>query len=250
MASWYQTFFSGLSVDFWVHAAPSPRREELNFLGEQLAIQPGKRVLDIPCGAGRHSVPLAELGYAVTGVDISPQFLSQARRFSEERGVFVDWRLGDMCTLDLEGKFDAALCFGNSFGYLSRADTKHFLKSLSAALRDGARFVLESGAVAESILPNFVRSRWMQVGEILLLSSVDYEATTSRLISRYIFMRGAERDEKVAEVIVYTVGELAELFGEAGFTVESLFASLAKEPFHVGAPRLLLVARKMAAPQD
>jgi len=250
MTSWYETFFSGLSVEFWIHAAPPPSPEELNFLQEQFAIQPGKRVLDIPCGAGRHAVPLTELGYTVTGLDISTQFLSEARRFALERGVSVDWRLGDMRTLAFKGEFDAALCFGNSFGYLSRADTKHFLKRLSAALRDGARFVMESGAVAESILPNLVRTRWMQVGEILFLSSVDYDAPTSCLISRYVFIRGAEREEKTAEVIVYTVGELAELFGEAGFIVEGLFASPAKQPFHVGAPRLLLIARKTATPTD
>jgi SAM-dependent methyltransferase len=250
MTNWYETFFSGLSVDFWIQAALQPSPEELNFLREQFAIQPGKSVLDIPCGAGRHAVPLAEIGYAVTGLDISAQFLSEARRFAQERGVSVDWQLGDMRTLAFKGEFDAALCFGNSFGYLSRADTKHFLKRLSAVLRDGARFVLESGAVAESILPNLVRSRWMQAGEILFLSSVDYDARTSRLISRYVFIRGAEREEKTAEVIVYTAGELAGLFGEAGFIVEGLFASPAKEPFHVGAPRLLLVARKTAAPSD
>jgi len=248
MTSWYETFFSGLSVEFWIHAAPPPSAEELNFLQEQFAIQPGKKVLDIPCGAGRHAVPLAELGYAVTGWDISTQFLAEARRLALERGVSVDWRLGDMRTLACEGEFDAALCFGNSFGYLSRADTKLFLKRLSAALRDGARFVLESGAVAESILPSLVPSRWMQVGEILFLSSLDYDVPTSRLTSRYVFIRGADRDEKTAEVIVYTVGELAELFGEAGFIVEGCFASFTKEPFHVGAPRLLLVARKPAAP--
>lgn len=205
-------------------------------------------MLDIPCGAGRHAVPLSELGYAVTGLDISAQFLSEARRYAQEREVSVDWRLGDMRTVAIEGEFDAALCFGNSFGYLSRADTKHFLKRLWAALREGARFVLESGAVAESILPNLVRSRWMQVGDILFLSSVEYDAPTSRLISRYVFIRGAEREEKTAEVIVYTVGELAELLGNAGFAVEGLFASPAQEPFQVGAPRLLLVARKTATP--
>jgi SAM-dependent methyltransferase len=247
MTSWYETFFSGLSVEFWIHAAPPPSSEELNFLREQFAIDPGKRVLDIPCGAGRHAVPLAELGYKVTGFDISSQFLSEAQRFAQDRGVSVDWRLGDMRTLAFEGEFDAALCFGNSFGYLSRADTKHFLKRLSAALRDRGRFVLESGAVAESILPNLVRSRWMQVGEILFLSSIEYDAFTSRMISRYTFIRGAEREEKTAEVIVYTGGELAELLAEAGFVVEGLFASCAKEQFRVGTPRLLLVARKTAA---
>jgi SAM-dependent methyltransferase len=244
MTSWYETFFSGLSVEFWIQAAPPPSPEELSFLREELDIQPGKRVLDIPCGSGRHSVPLAELGYAVTGFDISAHFLARARHFAHERGVSVEWRLADMRTLAFEREFDAALCFGNSFGYLSRADTRHFLKRLSAALHHGARFVLESGAVAECILPNLVRSRWMQAGEILFLSSVDYDASTSRLISRYIFIRQAERQEKTAEIIVYTVGEVVELLGEAGFVVEGLFASPAKEPFHVGAPRLLLVTRK------
>ncbi|HXW90303.1 MAG TPA: methyltransferase domain-containing protein [Terriglobales bacterium] len=248
MTSWYETFFSGLSVEFWVQAAPPPSPEELNFLREQFAIQPGQKVLDIPCGAGRHAVPLAELGYSVTGFDISTQFLSESRRLAQARGVSVDWRLGDMRTLAFEREFDAALCFGNSFGYLSRADTKQFLKRLAAALRDGARFVLESGAVAESILPNLVRSRWMQVGDILFLTSVDYDARTSRLISRYLLIRGSEREEKTAEVMVYTLGELRELFADAGFIVEGLFASTAKEPFEVGAPRLLLVARKTAAP--
>ena len=87
----------------------------------------------------------------------------------------------------------------------------------------------------------------MEVGEILFLSSIDYDAATSRLTSRYVFIRGAEREEKAAEVIVYTVGELSELLGEAGFDVEGLFASPARVPFHIGAPRLLLVARKTAA---
>jgi len=86
----------------------------------------------------------------------------------------------------------------------------------------------------------------MQVGEILFLSSVDYDATRSRLISRYIFTRGPEREEKTTEVTVYTVGELVELFGDAGFVIEDLFASPAKEAFWVGAPRMLLVARKIA----
>jgi cyclopropane fatty-acyl-phospholipid synthase-like methyltransferase len=138
MTSWYETFFSGLCVEFWIRAAPPPSPEELIFLRKQFAIDPGQSVLDIPCGAGRHAVPLAELGYKVTGFDISTQFLSEAQRFAQDRGVSVDWRLGDMRTLAFEGEFDAALCFGNSFGYLSRTDTKHFLKRLSAVLRDGA----------------------------------------------------------------------------------------------------------------
>ena len=59
------------------------------------------------------------------------------------------------------------------------------------------------------------------------------------LEKNWIVSGGSEREEKTAEVIVYTVGELAELFGEARFSVDWL----AKEPFHVGAPGLLFVGR-------
>ena len=174
MTAWFETFFSGLSVEFWLQAALPPSPEELNFLQEQFGIHPGQTVLDVACGAGRHAVPLAERGFRVTGLDISSQFLGEARRFAQEHRVSVDWRLNDMRNLSFQEEFDAALCFGNSFGYLSRNDTKHFLRRLSAALRKGARFVLESGAIAESILPHLVSSRWIEVGDIMFLSSIDY----------------------------------------------------------------------------
>jgi hypothetical protein len=48
-------------------------------------------------------------------------------KISGARG-FGDWQLPDMHTLAFEEEVGAALCFGNSFGYLSRTDTKHFLK--------------------------------------------------------------------------------------------------------------------------
>jgi 2-polyprenyl-3-methyl-5-hydroxy-6-metoxy-1,4-benzoquinol methylase len=51
---------------------------EVDFLLEELALQPGSSILDVGCGTGRHSIELSKRGYAVTGLDLSAETLVQA----------------------------------------------------------------------------------------------------------------------------------------------------------------------------
>jgi len=61
-----------------------------------LELQPGARILDLGCGAGRHCLELARRGYAVTGVDRTALYLEHAARTARERGVEVEFVLSDM----------------------------------------------------------------------------------------------------------------------------------------------------------
>ena len=241
MTSWYETFFSGLSVEFWIHAAPPPSSEELDFLREQFAIQPGKRVLDIPYGAGRHAVPLAELGYAVTGLDISAQFLSEAQRFAKERGVSVDWRLGDMRTLAFEREFDAALCFGNSFGYGSERDNLRFLSQVARSLRPGARFVLETYC-AEFAARTFQERGWFEAGGITMLEENEYDLAGGGIKTEYTFLSGARTEKKRGWQRMYSFRELVLLLEEAGFGQAEGFRSLDREQLDLKSGRLIVTA--------
>ena len=69
---------------------PSP------FLVERLPDLPGRRALDIACGAGRNALCLAEAGYEVEAVDISGVAIERARDAARERGLEVDWRVADL----------------------------------------------------------------------------------------------------------------------------------------------------------
>ena len=51
---------------------------EVDFLLEELSLQPGDSILDVGCGTGRHSIELAKRGYAVTGLDLSSEMLARA----------------------------------------------------------------------------------------------------------------------------------------------------------------------------
>jgi len=81
-----------------------------------LQLRPGSRVLDVPCGGGRHAVELTTRGRSVTAVDLSSDFLTAARGLAAQRNVTVDFHEREMRDLPWTEEFDAAYCFGNSFG--------------------------------------------------------------------------------------------------------------------------------------
>ena len=99
-SNWYESFFAGLAVEFWRAAVPEEATAaDVAFLWKHLGLSAGSRVLDVPCGAGRLTLPLAARGCALTGVDISEQFLEAARAAAAERRLAVDWRQADMRAL-------------------------------------------------------------------------------------------------------------------------------------------------------
>jgi len=242
---WWREFFSGMAVEFWLRFASEPQtRDEVTFIEKALQLPPGSKVLDIPCGGGRHSVELARRGHHPTGVDLSTDFLKAARAAASERGVEVAWEQREMRDLPWREEFDGAFCFGNSFGYLDDAGNAAFLAAVHRALKPKARFVMDTGMTAESLLPSFVERRWFQVGDILFLINGRYDHATSRVETEYTFLRGDVRDVRAASTRVHTFREIGALLASSGFVEPAAFSSLAEEPYRLGAQRLLLVASK------
>jgi 2-polyprenyl-3-methyl-5-hydroxy-6-metoxy-1,4-benzoquinol methylase len=88
------------------------------FLWHGHRVRSGMRILDLACGAGRHSLAAALLGAQVTAVDRDQGRLTTARELAEERGLEVDWRVADLEGPWPElGDFDGVLVFN----YLDRA---------------------------------------------------------------------------------------------------------------------------------
>jgi SAM-dependent methyltransferase len=246
---WFETFFQGVAVEFWNHVVPSAvTLAEVDFLERTLAPSPGTRLLDIPCGNGRHSVELARRRYRMTGVDLSTEFLTVAESKAQHAQVEMDLRPGDMRNLELPAAgFDGAFCLGNSFPYLDRKAIGAFLSALHRALLLGSKLVIDTGCAAESILPELIRRRWHRVDDIVLVSDATYLADESRLEVEYTFVHKGKIETRPASSYVFTVAELTRMLFEEGFYVSSLHGGVAGECFELGTPRLLLAAERMSS---
>src|SRR5262249_26363039 len=108
----------------------------------------------------------------------------------------------------------------------------------------GARFVLETGAAAECLLPSLHDRRFWQAGDMFMLVANRYDAAEGRLDTEYTFLRGGETQVRSSCQYVYTAAEIARLFRAAGLDVRERYGSPARVPFELGCPRLILVAQK------
>src|SRR5437667_10256052 len=95
-----------------------------------------------------------------------------------------------MANIALSHQSDGAFGFGNSFGYMSHEANVKFLAAVGGCLRPGARFVIETGLVAESLLPSLAASRWHRANDVFVLSAHRYDPAESRLNTEYTFLRG------------------------------------------------------------
>ncbi len=151
-------------------------------------LTPG-RALDVACGRGQLAIWLAEQGWRVTAVDVSPAGLEQARRVAEARGVEVEWQLADLddCDLGLE-KYELITVFR----FLDRGTLP---ARLVAALRNGGTLVYEtfSGGGQDSAHvhnPDFV----LQPGELRnLFASLSVEVEEIVMVDGEILGRFVAR---------------------------------------------------------
>jgi SAM-dependent methyltransferase len=238
---WFETFFSGIANEMWSRCTPpEATRAEVDFLKRALKCKRGARILDVPCGNGRHSLELARRGYKPAGLDLSKEFIEGARRQAQADDLAVEWICADMRSLKRSNEFDGAFCFGNAFGYLEHDDTRAFLKSVFRALKAGARFALQAGA-AEMVLPRFREREWAQVGDIMFFEHNEYSVEKSCVETTFTFIQNGKVETRPGRQFLYTAAEIGRMLEEAGFKPIAFHGGLNSEPFKIGNAEMLHV---------
>jgi SAM-dependent methyltransferase len=196
----------------------------------------GMRVLDVPCGTGRIAKRLVERGLDVVGVDITDRFLDEARA----AGLVVE--RADMRELPFEDTFDVAICMWGSFGYFDDDGNLAQARAACKALKPGGRYLIDT-LCAEAILPSFRERDWFEAEGTFVLEHRAYVVGTGRVETRWTFLRGADRQEQMTSIRLYTLHELTDLLREAGFSAFTAFDDELAD-FALGSRRLWLVATR------
>ena len=139
---WFEPLAEHMGRAYLRYSFTKGTEQEVDFLVDVLALEPGMRVLDVGCGPGRHAHALGRRGIRVLGVDIAQRFVDIATEGAPDGVEFVRQ---DARHLDVGSGFDAAisLCQG-AFGLVGPGPDIDVLTGMAAAVHEGGRVALSA----------------------------------------------------------------------------------------------------------
>jgi SAM-dependent methyltransferase len=214
----------------------------INKLIERLRPLPESRILDLGCGRGRHSRILAEKGFQVTGIDISPANIVFAKQYETDRLEFYQH---DMRLPFRVNYFDCAFSFFTSFGYFNtRREHDDAIRTIGNSLKENGSFVIDY------LNTHYAEDRLVYHEEKTIDGTV-YEINRWQDETHFykkIIVRDAlltypiEYTEKVAK---FSLGDFTDMLSYRHLQVEEVFGDYMLGSHHISnKPRLIIVAKK------
>ena len=241
---WHREFFGGLWLEVQRQSFSTEENVEIaETISDILALPPGSKILDVPCGDGRVAVELAAKGFILTGVERHPRMLGRARRAAAERGLEIDWREQDMWKLDAGSTFDAAICPWTSLGYGTREQDQLFFDGIGRSLGDEGLFLFETH-VYETLLHDFEERLFRWAGDVLVAEERRFDPEEGQLQVDWTFSREGEIERRQSRMQLYTLRELDAMLAKSGLNAVASWGSWDLDAFEVGSPILIHLARK------
>lgn len=243
---WYQNFFGEDYQRIYSPFLPPERTaQEVEGIIALLNLPVGSKILDLCCGYGRHTIPLAQHGYQLTGQDLSNVFLQQAQVESDTQGVQACWLHSDMKNIPFENEFDAVINIFTSFGYLENEDEDlHVLQQVYKALQPGGLFILETvhqPRIIHAIAPHGI-TRYKNGLIVLEERSIDLLTSRHNVKITMIYPDG-KRTEHRQSMRIYTLTELVRMLDSVGLQLQAYYGGLDRSPLTMTS-RLVVVGRK------
>ena len=241
---WYKDWFGEEYLELYSRRDDSGAEQDADFVQRYLGtggISP-RAVLDLACGAGRHTAALRRRGYRTLGVDLSMTLLARMRARGLPRVA------GDMRRLPfMDESFNWVLNFFTSFGYFEgERENFRVLEEIVRILTPGGRFLIDlmnPEPTIENLKPRDVEALDGREAEIERW----YDAASQRIQKR-ITVRGAGEPPRtfVESVRLYQPEEVTIGLRWAGLEVDSLFGNFHGDPYERDSERLILIGHKPA----
>lgn len=233
---WYEDYFGS---EFWAvaeHEYTAKRTgREVEYLASVLGSHaPGRRVLDLGCGTGRHAIGLAARGYDVVGLDVSKWALKRAAEAARAAGVDTRCRWVHCDLLRTRPlplpitAVDAAVCV-QAFGLGSDAEQLRLLREVRRLLLPGGLLILDHSSVL-AIARHYAAEATFEADDLRADFHRSFQAASGRSVGSVTVTRGAQAqgaDEPTVlrdDVRLYQPTEVRDLLERAGFEIERIDA--------------------------
>ncbi len=224
--AWYQELFSQDYIRSEPPTTGEQLRTEVDFIESALSVPSGGRMLDLGCGYGRHTVPLARRGYEMVGLDLSLDLLQNALRRAQAKQASIKFVHGDLRDLEFDQVFDGAFCFNTTFGYFTEAQNLIVLRGVYRALKPGGRFLIDV-ANRDHAIQSIPARNWWEGDGCLIQEDVDFDHLTSRLMTKrfLVYADGTQREYDIA-LRLFSAHEVLAMLRLVGFRFVELSGSL------------------------
>ena len=241
------TFFEGQYKELWRLYIPEElTKRELDFIIPYFNLQPGSKVLDIMCGYGRHSIGLARKGMNVTAVDNLSDYIREIKKIAADENLSLKAIQSEILLYQPVGKFDLALCMGNSLNFFNETDCIKLMKAVADSLHKGGHFLINTWSLAETVIKNFTGKSWSYEGDYKVLNDSVYLFNPTRIETEFI-MIDKEGNTEIKQAIdyIFSYAEMQKMLNAAGFEMQKVYSIPGKKEFSVGEPRAYIIAQKV-----
>jgi SAM-dependent methyltransferase len=212
----------------------------------------GNPVLELACGTGRITIPLAEQGIQITGLDISSPMLSLAKQKALQKEVNIEWVQADCRNFKLNKKFNLIFFPFNSIAHLQDLESLEACFScVKKHLTRKGRFIIDIFNPRLDILLRDPTKRYPVneypdpegQGTVVITENNIYDAASQINKIKWYYHIDPGKEEYVAELNmrIFFPQELEALLCYHGFEIEEKFGNFDETPFESKSPKQLVV---------
>lgn len=190
-----------------------------------------KNILDIGCGTGNVTLPLAEMGYSLTGLDMSAEMLAAAEAKAREKNLNIKWVQQDMTMMDLGGlKYDLVISMTDSLNYLEDSKSmEQVFSQVKEILNPGGWFIFDLNSYYKISQVFGDNTFTLQDEDIAYIWENNYDPESGTCIMDLtFFVREADgryrRFQEQHSETGYDVEVIEQLLTQTGFSVEAVYA--------------------------
>lgn len=210
-------------------------------------IKENARVLDCPCGYGRHSIKLARCGFKVVGSDINSSHLQKAIEDAKKESLSIIFNKESMIDIKYDSEFDAVINMFYSFGFFDTdEENEKTLKNFYNALKSGGKFLMHTDVNIPRILNGKYKEneeRNLTTGKTLRVID-SYNPATKRIEGSWIINDNTNKEKKDYSVRVYTKDEFEDLCKRVGFSSVVTYSDWSGSAYSEDAEDMIVVAKK------
>jgi 2-polyprenyl-3-methyl-5-hydroxy-6-metoxy-1,4-benzoquinol methylase len=239
-------FFDGVYKDIWKSFIPEQlTQKEVEFMLSYFQLKEGNKVLDLMCGYGRHAIALARKGMMVTAVDNLEAYINEIKKAAAEENLPIETIRSGVLDFTSDGKFDLALCMGNSINFFDAYDTIRLLKKISSMLLPGGHLLINSWSLAEIAIKSFKESSTSTMGGMQISNESQFLLSPTRIETKSIITdKDGNTETRTGIDYLFTVNEMSSMLNEAGLKMEEVYSIPGRKKFTIGEPRAYIIATR------